>query len=69
MAATDPALRRFWLLNALRLAGLIAVLIAIAGLGDRIAMPQALAAALLVSGVGLFFVAPMMIARRWKKRP
>ena len=68
MRGRDPALAKFLLLNVIRIAGLLAVLAGIAGLGDKLPMPQWLAAAGVVLGVGLFFIVPMFVARRWKGR-
>ena len=66
MASPDTAMKRFWLLNILRLAGLALVLLGIAALGERIDLPRPAAALLLAAGVGVFFILPMMVARRWK---
>ena len=68
MQGRDPALAKFLLLNVIRIVGLLAVLAGIAGLGDRLPMPQWLAALAVIMGVGLFFIVPMFVARRWKGR-
>lgn len=68
MQGRDPAIVKFILLNVIRIAGLFSVLAGIAGLGDRLSMPDWLAAAAVVLGVGLFFIVPMFVARRWKGR-
>lgn len=62
----DPAAARFWTLRAVQLVGIVVTLIGVAGVGERIAMPQILAGLLLAAGVGIFFGLPVALARRWK---
>ena len=68
MAERDPALGRFWLMNAARLAGVACIMLGIAGSLERLDMPQALAIVLALAGMALFFVAPTLIARSGKPR-
>ena len=53
-------------MQAMRLSGMALAIIGAMILGDRIALPETVGAALLVIGVVDFFVAPIFLARRWK---
>ena len=62
----DPAVAKFWTLQAVRVAGLVMVLVGLAGTSGRIALPEWLAALILAAGVGTFFGLPVALARKWK---
>lgn len=57
---------RYLALNAARLGGLAVTLIGLAGVRDVVPMPYLVSVALTLAGIGAFFFAPPMMAKRWK---
>lgn len=66
MEGTDPAARRFWLLQAVRLSGIGLAALGALIVAGRIALPSALGMVLIVTGAFEVFLLPAIIARRWK---
>ncbi|TMM48722.1 hypothetical protein [Qipengyuania marisflavi] len=66
MAEPDLAMKRFWLLQALRLSGAAMVVIGAMIIAGRLDQPRALGTMLLVLGATGFFVIPIMLAKSWK---
>lgn len=65
----DPrAARRFALIQAVRIAGLAALLAGIAVLAGALSWPRGAGAALVVAGAMGTFLAPTLLARRWSSR-
>ena len=62
----DPAVARFWMLNLMRLGGLMMVVGALVILSGRLPAPPILGYGLLIAGVFEFFFLPRMIGKRWK---
>lgn len=66
MSEPDPAMGRYWMLQLMRLGGVLMVIGALLILSGRIAGPPLLGYGLLVFGVIEFFLMPLMLAKRWK---
>ncbi len=62
----DPAMRRFWLLQAVRITGVALAMLGALILAGRIAQSPAVGTALLVIGAVDFLILPMVLAKRWK---
>ncbi|MGI8943872.1 MAG: hypothetical protein ACR2FJ_06515 [Qipengyuania sp.] len=65
MGESDPAARRFWTLQFVRLAAGICAVTGAALVG-RSAQPHLLGVMLLLGGALGFFLLPRLLARRWK---
>jgi len=69
----DPAAARFAVLQLVRLSGAVLVFVGVLIASGNVAWLQGLPAAVgyVLIGAGLidFFVAPMLLARRWKSKP
>lgn len=65
-AKPDPAAARFWMLQLMRLGGVLLVVGALLIISGRIPGPEVLGYGLLILGMVEFFVMPMLLARRWK---
>jgi hypothetical protein len=57
---------RYWMLQLMRLGGVLMVIGALLILSGRIPGPPLLGYGLLVFGVIEFFLMPLMLAKRWK---
>jgi hypothetical protein len=72
-APHDPAAARFAVLQMVRLSGaalaLAGVLIASGKMTWLQGLPEAVGYGLTAAGMIDFFVAPMLLARRWKSKP
>ena len=66
MPSEDPAAGRFWMLQLMRLGGILLVAGGIAILSGRVAGPEILGYGLVVLGAFEFFALPVLLARRWK---
>lgn len=66
MAEADPAAARFWMLQLMRLGGLLLVLGGVLIISGTVPGPEVLGYGLLVFGAVEFFAMPVMLARRWK---
>lgn len=66
----DPAVARFAALQTVRLAGAMLVLLGVVILSHRFPaladVPEAAGYAIAAVGLADFFVAPMLLARRWR---
>ena len=65
-AEPDPAVARFWMLQLMRLGGVLLVLGAVLILSGRVPGPPLLGYGLLVLGAFEFFFLPRLLAKRWK---
>lgn len=62
----DPARNRFIVIQALRLGGVVMVLIALLALNGMIPLPQIAAWPILGVGLADVFVVPQILARKWR---
>ena len=62
----DPAMTRYWMLQLMRLGGVLLVVGAVLILGGKLPAPPVLGYGLLLLGVFEFFALPKMLASRWK---
>jgi hypothetical protein len=65
----DPAKARFFVIQALRLSGVVLVLVGLAIVNGAIALPEIVGYVLVAAGIGDAFIAPVLLARRWKTPP
>ena len=63
---SDPAIARYWMLQLMRVGGLLLVIGGVLILSGRVPGPEVLGYGLLVLGAVEFFFLPAMLARRWK---
>lgn len=63
---TDPARGRYFAIQAVRLAGVVQVLLALLVLNDRLDWPHIAGYLLLLNGLFDALFAPTLMARRWK---
>jgi hypothetical protein len=70
---TDPAATRFFMLQLVRLSGALLALAGVLIVSGKLAwlpkLPEAAGYVLIAAGMVDFFVAPLLLARRWKSRP
>lgn len=66
MANPDPAAGRFWLLQFLRLVGVVMAALGAMALAGRLDWPREVGFVLLVAGAFEFFFIPGMLARKWR---
>ncbi len=64
----DLARSRFFVLQAIRLSGVVLGILGLAVLSGRIELPRIAGALMVVVGVIDAFIAPAILARRWKSR-
>lgn len=62
----DPARARFFAVQAVRLSGLVLVLLAVAILARKIDLPETAGYVLLVIGALDALIMPRVLARRWR---
>lgn len=67
MAETDPAARKFWILQAARFGAVFMVFIGALIIGKILDLPEAVGYVLLVIGALEFFLAPRVLMRSWQK--
>lgn len=69
----DPAAARFAVLQMVRLTGALLALGGVLIITGKVAwlprLPEAAGYVLIAAGLVDFFVAPLLLARRWKSRP
>ena len=69
----DPAAARFAVLQMVRLSGAVLALVGVLIISGKVAwlpkLPEAVGYGLVAAGLVDFFVAPRLIARRWKSNP
>lgn len=65
-AEPDPAIGRFWMLQLMRLGGLLLVIAGVMMIAGRLPAPPVLGYGLLLLGAFEFFFLPRMLAKRWK---
>ena len=65
----DPAKRRFFTIQAVRLAGVACVVLGMLIAAQRIAWPVWLGYLLIANGLIDFFVIPVKLARKWRSPP
>lgn len=66
MKDVDPARRRFFIIQAVRIAGVTSVLMAMLIGAERIVAPLWLGYALLAAGLTGVFVLPPTLVRKWR---
>lgn len=66
MTEKDPAAARFWMLQLMRLGGILLVVGGVLIISGRVPGPEALGYGLLVFGAFEFFAMPLLLAKRWK---
>jgi len=62
----DPARNRFFVIQAVRIAGVVQVLLALLVLNHRLDWPDVVGYVLFVNGIVDLFAIPIMLAKRWK---
>lgn len=62
----DPARNRFFMIQAVRIAGVVQVLLALLVLNQRLEWPDWIGYLLFVNGIVDVFVIPILLARRWR---
>jgi hypothetical protein len=71
--SADPAAARFAVLQLVRLSGAVLAFAGVLIVSGKVSwlpkLPEALGYALIAAGMADFFVAPMLLARRWKSKP
>jgi hypothetical protein len=69
----DPAAARFAVLQLVRLSGALLALAGVLIITGKVTwlprLPEAAGYVLIAAGLVDFFVAPLLLARRWKSRP
>jgi hypothetical protein len=69
----DPAAARFAVLQLVRLAGALLALAGVLVISGKASwlpkLPEAVGYVLVAAGLVDFYVAPMLLARRWKSKP
>ena len=69
----DPAAARFAVLQMVRLSGAVLALVGVLIVAGKAAwlpkLPEAAGYVLIAAGLVDFYVAPMLLARRWKSNP
>ncbi len=68
MSESDPAAARFWTLQAMRLLGLVMVVIGATIVSGRLLDSPDFGYVLLVLGAIAFFLLPVLVKRRWRSR-
>lgn len=73
MTSLDPrddarAFKRFMVLNAIRLAGALIVIVGLAVTEGLVPLPPVFAYVLVIAGFCIFFFLPNLIARGWKSQ-
>lgn len=63
----DPAVARFWMLQLLRLGGIVLVVLGIGIIAGELPLDPSLGYMLFVLGAMEFFLFPALLARWWKK--
>lgn len=66
MSGSDPALVRFFVIQAVRIAGVAGVLLGMLVVSERVAWPRPLGLALLGAGLIGVFLIPTLLVRRWR---
>jgi hypothetical protein len=62
----DRAHKRFLILQAVRLAGIVQVVLGLAIAVDKVDLPQIVGYLLVANGMVDAFLIPVLLARRWK---
>ncbi|MFV0644441.1 MAG: hypothetical protein ACK5NN_08070 [Sphingomonadaceae bacterium] len=62
----DPAAGRFAILSLLRLLGAVLVMLGILAVRQRLGLPEEAGYLMLGTGLICFFIAPQILARRWR---
>lgn len=65
----DRARNRYLMLQAVRLAGIVQVVLGLAITMDRLALPHVVGYLLIANGMIDAFLIPVLLARRWKSPP
>jgi hypothetical protein len=68
MSDETRARNRFWVLNAIRLGGVLLVMLGIAIRMEKIAYPQVAAYFFVVMGLVEFFFIPRLLKAHWRTR-
>ena len=61
----EIAARRFWMLQVLRLSGVVLVVLGAMVVAGTLDWPQVAGYVLIAVGIADFFVMPLLLARRW----
>ena len=68
MAQRDLAMGRFWLLQLVRLIGIVMVLAGAMAVAGRSGLNEAQGAVLMVGGGVAFFFIPILLSKHWKSK-
>ena len=64
--SADPARNRFFVMNAVRFAGVAQIILGMLAAGGRLELPEWAGWVLIVNGALDAFVIPQFLARRWR---
>jgi hypothetical protein len=64
----DPAIGRFWLLQLIRLGGIVMVLTGAMAVAGRLRLTEGQGAVLMVGGAIAFFFLPVLLVKHWKSQ-
>jgi drug/metabolite transporter (DMT)-like permease len=66
----DPARRRYFIITAMRLAGVVSAVLGVILIGRATDMPQrVLGTGLVLAALAFIAVVPLSLARRWRSSP
>ncbi len=68
MDQPDPAIGRFWLLQLIRLGGIVMVLTGAMAVAGRLRLTEGQGAVLMVGGAVAFFFLPVLLVKHWKSQ-
>ncbi|MBW8783303.1 MAG: hypothetical protein JF593_01475 [Novosphingobium sp.] len=63
---SDPARARFFVLQAVRAAGVAQVILGLLITQGQLAWPEAIGWVLIANGMADVFIVPMLLAKRWR---
>lgn len=62
----DPAMPRYFAIQAARLAGAVLTALGLLIVGGKIALPPVVGVGIAIVGLAVFAVIPLRLARRWR---
>lgn len=68
MTETDPAVRRFWILQLVRFGAVLMVMAGVAIVSRMIDLPAIAGYILILLGAVEFYVVPMLLSKGWRSK-